>query len=347
MYKIYENSQDKAQWFYSQYRQIIIDAIDFYLNGGSTIFTFSDKNKTRISLKLDATSVTRNFLNYLKSGHLEELICGNFEELKAILYNVYNQNQTCFTKLNVSKLKKFYPEKRLGTFTYLDDFYAITYDIFVTRLYDSELNKTEFVEKLNLKICPYCGINFISVFKKGNYDIKPEIDHFFPKSIFPILAFSFYNLISCCHDCNHKLLKGSNSPINMDNNELYLMSPYNFETEKLRFEIGLKNYNYFNEEDYLVDLKCDGSFDKGYNEYLGLTIRYSVHKYIIKDLLVLYLGYNEDSIDFYNGLNIPDDFRDLYIKTLFGYQSPENDCLVPLAKFKRDIYSFINQLLRL
>lgn len=38
---------------------------------------------------------------------------------------------------------------------------------------------------------------------------------------------------------------------------------------------------------------------------------------------------------------------DLYIKTLFGYQSPENDCLVPLAKFKRDIYSFINQLLRL
>ena len=61
--------------------------------------------------------------------------------------------------------------------------------------------------------------------------------------------------------------------------------------------------------------------------------------------MVLYLGYNKDSMDFYNGLNIPDDFRDLYIKTLFGYQSSENDGLVPLAKFKRDIYSFINQLL--
>ena len=70
----------------------------------------------------------------------------------------------------------------------------------------------------------------------------------------------------------------------MDNNELYLMNPYKFETEKLRFEIGSKNYNYFNEEDYWVDLKCDGNFNKGYNEYLGLTIRYSVHKYIIKDV---------------------------------------------------------------
>ncbi|MBS6239520.1 hypothetical protein AAH082_04430 [Phocaeicola vulgatus] len=345
MYKIYENNQDNVQWFYSQYRQRIIDAIDFYLNGGSTNFTFSDKNKTRISLKLDATSYTSKFLNDLKSGLLEKLICGTSEELKAILYKVYDENQTCFTKLNVSKLRKVYPEKRLGTFTYLDDFHAITYDIFVTRLYESELNKTEFVKKLDLKICPYCGINFIPVLRKGNYNIKPEIDHFFPKSDFPILAFSFYNLIPCCHDCNHKFLKGDNPPINMDNNELYLMNPYKFETEKLRFEIGSKNYNYFNEEDYWVDLKCDGNFNKGYNEYLGLTIRYSVHKYIIKDLLVLYLGYNKDSMDFYNGLNIPDDFRDLYIKTLFGYQSSENDGLVPLAKFKRDIYSFINQLL--
>ena len=40
--------------------------------------------------------------------------------------------------------------------------------------------------------CPYCGIGQVT-----------ELDHYLPKVDFPELSVCAYNLIPCCHDCNH------------------------------------------------------------------------------------------------------------------------------------------------
>lgn len=54
-------------------------------------------------------------------------------------------------------------------------------------------------EKIGVTICPYCNRSFVYTLKKGS---RPQYDHFFPKSIYPYLAVSMYNLIPSCSICN-------------------------------------------------------------------------------------------------------------------------------------------------
>ncbi|WP_052957641.1 HNH endonuclease [Photobacterium kishitanii] len=54
------------------------------------------------------------------------------------------------------------------------------------------------------RICPYCNRNHTPVISNAERDFcRPELDHFIPKSIYPMFAVSFYNLIPSCHSCNH------------------------------------------------------------------------------------------------------------------------------------------------
>ena len=55
-------------------------------------------------------------------------------------------------------------------------------------------------EKIGVKICPYCNRSYIFTLKNGG--TRPQYDHFFPKSLYPYLALSMYNLIPCCPVCN-------------------------------------------------------------------------------------------------------------------------------------------------
>ena len=59
---------------------------------------------------------------------------------------------------------------------------------------------------LGITSCCYCNRQYTIVVgddkKKGT---RPQFDHFFPKSRFPYLALSFYNLIPSCSVCNSSL----------------------------------------------------------------------------------------------------------------------------------------------
>ncbi|CAH1527038.1 conserved hypothetical protein [Vibrio owensii] len=54
------------------------------------------------------------------------------------------------------------------------------------------------------RLCPYCNRNHTPVVMSEDKEFsRPEIDHFLPKSIYPMFAISLYNLIPSCHTCNH------------------------------------------------------------------------------------------------------------------------------------------------
>ena len=60
--------------------------------------------------------------------------------------------------------------------------------------------------KLNVKTCPYCNRNYtVTIEKGGEQIVRPDFDHFFPKSQYPLLALSFYNLIPSCLICNRSI----------------------------------------------------------------------------------------------------------------------------------------------
>lgn len=58
----------------------------------------------------------------------------------------------------------------------------------------------QWAEKIGVKICPYCNRNYIFTLSVSR--VRPQYDHFFPKSLYPYLALSMYNLIPCCAICN-------------------------------------------------------------------------------------------------------------------------------------------------
>ena len=60
----------------------------------------------------------------------------------------------------------------------------------------------DLVNELNIKTCPYCNRQFIHSFEANRAE-RPELDHFYPKALYPMFCLSFYNLIPVCHSCNH------------------------------------------------------------------------------------------------------------------------------------------------
>jgi 5-methylcytosine-specific restriction endonuclease McrA len=54
-------------------------------------------------------------------------------------------------------------------------------------------------------LCPYCHQNFAFTIIKDQRGFRPTLDHFYPKSLYPYLAISLYNLVPACQVCNSSL----------------------------------------------------------------------------------------------------------------------------------------------
>lgn len=127
----------------------------------------------------------------------------------------------------ISSLKHLYPEF-LNSNT---ESSILLYNIFVSNCYDDskKFSKYDFIVGINIDTCPYCNRNYIYYLSKDK-KVKPQIDHFYPKTKYPILAMSFYNLIPSCQTCNGLEVKGEKDPIRFG-----LKNPYLFENEDMQF----------------------------------------------------------------------------------------------------------------
>ena len=66
-------------------------------------------------------------------------------------------------------------------------------------------NKIELLEALGVFVCPYCNRQYIDIFKRKKHGTRTaiaELDHFYPKSLFPLYAVSLYNIVPNCAKCN-------------------------------------------------------------------------------------------------------------------------------------------------
>lgn len=85
-------------------------------------------------------------------------------------------------------------------------------------------------EHSKLRTCPYCNYSYaMTLFKGKDGVLRPTLDHFYPKSIYPHLALSLANLIPSCNACNSSL-KGD-----VDFFKISHLHPY-FDKEVITFE---------------------------------------------------------------------------------------------------------------
>ncbi len=110
----------------------------------------------------------------------------------------------------------------------------LLYAIFINTEY-TKLDKWRFINRLKLDTCAYCNRSYTySLSKKDG--IKPELDHFYPKSKYPFLGLSFYNLIPSCQTCN-----GFGGKEEKDPSLKNMVSPYLLEHDTFYFTYDVKS----------------------------------------------------------------------------------------------------------
>lgn len=95
-------------------------------------------------------------------------------------------------------------------FPYFIEDIATTYDHFSNKNKgigckesDLRIRAYDLLEHTGRAFCPYCNKVEIDNIHDGKHRCA-ELDHFFNKDDYPILALSFYNMIPCCHTCNNR-----------------------------------------------------------------------------------------------------------------------------------------------
>ena len=217
-------------------------------------------------------------------------------------------------------------------------FYHIVYNIFIDSIYDldARFDKLEFIKQIDIDTCTYCNRSYIYYLSKDK-KIKPELDHFYPKNVYPYLGMSFYNLIPTCQTCNGFSAKSEQDPLDAGLINPYLTKFDDFQftyepvtghvlstvLDKKSIEVKLKK----NIPGHLTVFKLDLLYAQHADHVLELIIKSKI-KY--SDTYRKYLqGYAD------KGLVLTDHEID---RMILGNYSRSNDVhLRPLAKIYQDI----------
>lgn len=158
-------------------------------------------------------------------------------------------------------------------------------------------NFMEHFKKLNIKSCPFCNNNYVYFYKKDakKYNTIATLEHYYPKSKYPHLSLSFYNLIPSCNTCNSKF-KGSDKT-HMGN----ILHPY-FEdfNEKAKFSLSVDSMPINKDIELQINLNSNNPKDKRCNTTIDrfqLDKIYTEHNDIAKEIWNKAQVYNESRID--------------------------------------------------
>lgn len=196
---------------------------------------------------------------------------------------------------------------------------------------------TWLAKELGVKTCPYCNREYtFSRSLINGREVHPEFDHFYPKSKYPYLALSFYNLVPSCHTCNH--LKSKEE---VDINPHY----EGFEDKNIKFSLKNKLTDgvYNPEDDHWVfdPNKVEVRIENGNRNVsrLGLEEVYNMHKDLVADIVTKAQAYNsyyyKSLVDSYKGLGKTQE--EIYRLIWGTYMNPQEYGMRPLSKFTKDI----------
>ena len=189
----------------------------------------------------------------------------------------------------------------------------------------------DLAKNLNVNTCIYCNRLYTKTVVKPSKVIRPEFDHWFPKSTYPLLALSFYNLIPSCHVCNSSVKSTTEMKLSEH------LHPYVPEDINMRFSYRIESLN-----QYKFSIKR-APFSKEDNTIRAFKIEeiYESHIDEINDLIRLKKLYSIDYLVKLRSLlsNVDSNvsMKELY-RLAFGVHYEEKNFIKrPLSKMKKDI----------
>ena len=150
---------------------------------------------------------------------------------------------------------------------------------------------------MEIEVCPYCQRNYISSYEENSSKkTTADLDHFYPKSLYPFLALSLYNFIPSCQICNsrfkgNKDVWGSVYPYEEGFDELGVKFRTSKEVIVEILEEGHSNFSVKIDYENLKDEKnkekvkksirnlgLDKVYEKSHNQYIQ-NLLYNIEKY--------------------------------------------------------------------
>ena len=267
------------------------------------VCTSREQKQNDIPVKL------KNFL--LKDSNIDTLVYGFPKDLVLLVKE--------FEKIKFSKKDK----KKIHPF-----FIKTGYENWFQKKY-SKL----FLDKLDRDTCTYCNRNY--TLNLVDSRTRAELDHWFPKDKYPLLALSFFNLIPSCHSCNH--IKGSPN-INWDEALNEYVHPYLIEKNQ-NFKFSFDFNTSLNDYKVEIEVVKNSKIEKTLKANKLKEIYSSNSNKELKDLIDLRYKYSDNYIDIlinktFNGLLTEEEIY----RMLFGIEITEETYHKrPFSKFKHDI----------
>ncbi|MFT4170414.1 MAG: hypothetical protein QM653_14950 [Dysgonomonas sp.] len=217
MWQLKPNDKKAEEYF----QRLVLPKIRKMFNNDGTINeTYHKQRSTKTIFK------GTNLVNVISLKSVEELIISRPKKIshlnKEILRKIFNITTNIHDYINkIKAIEKKEQNINKGNLTVsltsdeksLIDNYRKEIDaINILFDYDTVINNNsgigyDLAKTLNINTCTYCNRMYTLTVTKNNktVGIRPQFDHWFPRSIYPLLALSYYNLIPSCNLCNSSL----------------------------------------------------------------------------------------------------------------------------------------------
>lgn len=215
------------------------------------------------------------------------------------------------------------------------------YEIIVDKMEYSRVQSTiypKIMRKLGIKACVYCNAQYAySIIHHSATYTNYELDHFKPKSKYPFLCTSFFNLQPCCSSCNKN---------KSDDDALFcLYTKREEELNPMKFSIDIgSSARYWvthNPEMIKIKYSCprDEALEQNQENVFHITDLYQGHTDIVEELLWKKKIYNSPFIDIYRRNFKQLGFTDASFKRLIigNYSLTVEVHKRPLSKMTQDI----------
>lgn len=307
-----------------------------------------------------AKKVTKDrftFLTYLKNN-IDDVLIGEPEKLRVIISESIKYDLQF-------KLRKKKSKKLSNTIFYNQLSKIFDYEKFKTGpdtpTLDTSTKWTGYhlVDKLQVDVCPYCNRIFTTTYySKDSGRTRPHLDHYYPRSIYPFLAISLYNLIPSCYSCNSSF-KGDkdfykNIHLHPYENSMGVNMVFTLIPQKNKIKIGGHERNGYDLEftkgnleayDLRVNTKLETNPDllkawDNSNKTFHLEEMYQTHKDILTEMIQKSKVYKNEYLDWLDKKYVGSIFKSRaeIEQMITGNYNVEKDFENrPLAKLTHDI----------
>lgn len=243
-----------------------------------------DLQSLKINLESEDLSFVEKAKGYVQSiiDHLDSLVVASSNTFE--IWDIFFGKKLPQDLLKTSVKSKFRDSEKTGEFVDLL-IGAMDYGRFKKTLYECFAN-------LGVETCVYCNMQEATSSDSG--EANYQLEHFWPKKLYPFLSCSFFNFFPSCSTCNQK--KGW--MLDKQGFDLYM---YSLQCNRNPFLFNVPNAVLLykkSDEEFLNDVNIEFSSPSGYanNQITKLEIqsRYNKNK-VRRKLLGLLKRYDQNS----------------------------------------------------